>query len=170
MTALDARPDVVAPAVTLGVGLGSFVDGVVLHQILGWHHMLSARHGVDMRGNEVADGLFHAGALLVVFVGVLWLYGRLRQSPTPAAWPRLRVDPRPWRALLGPMVTGWGLFNLIEGIVDHHLLGLHHVRTGGDELAWDIGFLAFGGVLVGAGWLISRDGKARGQAPRPVGR
>jgi CheY-like chemotaxis protein len=27
--------------VLLGIGLGGFVDGIVLHQILQWHHMLT---------------------------------------------------------------------------------------------------------------------------------
>jgi uncharacterized membrane protein len=97
---------VFAPALTIGVGLGGFVDGIVLHQIFGWHHMLSARSGFDMRTNELADGLFHAGAWLVVLAGVLWLYARLRLPPVPAAWPRLAVGPRPWRALVGAMLTG----------------------------------------------------------------
>ena len=32
------------PAATLiGVGLGGFIDGILLHQILQWHNMLSSR-------------------------------------------------------------------------------------------------------------------------------
>jgi Predicted membrane protein (DUF2243) len=31
------------PGILLGVGLGGFVDGIVLHQILQWHHMLTIR-------------------------------------------------------------------------------------------------------------------------------
>jgi len=27
--------------ILLGIGLGGFVDGIVLHQILQWHHMLT---------------------------------------------------------------------------------------------------------------------------------
>ncbi|QXE24247.1 hypothetical protein B6N60_02951 [Richelia sinica FACHB-800] len=27
--------------VFLGLGLGGFVDGILLHQILQWHHMIS---------------------------------------------------------------------------------------------------------------------------------
>ncbi len=29
------------PGLLLGIGLGGFVDGIVLHQILQWHHMLT---------------------------------------------------------------------------------------------------------------------------------
>jgi uncharacterized membrane protein len=154
-----------APALTIGVGLGAFVDGIVLHQLLGWHHMLSARPGFDMHANELADGLFHAGAWLVVLVGVLWLYSRLRLPPVPAAWPRLDRGPRPWRALIGPLLAGWGLFDVVEGIVDHHLLGLHHVRPGVHQLAWDLVFLAFGAVLAGAGLLVARSSRTPGSDP-----
>jgi len=160
---------VFGPALTIGVGLGGFVDGIVLHQLLGWHHMLSARSGFDMRANEVADGLFHAAAWLVVLVGVLWLYARLRLPPVPAAWPRLDRGPRPWRALVGSMLLGWGLFNMVEGLIDHQLLGLHHVRPGAHQLAWDLGFLAFGAVLAGVGLLVTRPAPHGGvtRAERP---
>jgi uncharacterized membrane protein len=29
------------PGLFLGIGLGGFVDGIVLHQILQWHHLLT---------------------------------------------------------------------------------------------------------------------------------
>jgi uncharacterized membrane protein len=63
------------PALLLGIGLGGFVDGIVLHQLLQWHHLLTATgdHPVDtVRGleqNTVADGLFHVLAWLFVVVG-----------------------------------------------------------------------------------------------------
>jgi uncharacterized membrane protein len=33
----------------------------------------------------------------------------------------------PGRTFSGSMIAGWGLFNLVEGIIDHHILGIHHV-------------------------------------------
>ena len=55
-----------APGVLLGIGLGGFLDGIVLHQILQWHHMLTSE-GADpdttiagLQVNTLADGLFHA--------------------------------------------------------------------------------------------------------------
>jgi len=30
------------PSIFLGIGLGGFFDGIVLHQILQWHHMLTS--------------------------------------------------------------------------------------------------------------------------------
>jgi uncharacterized membrane protein len=106
----------------------------------------------------VADGVFHAASWVILLAGVVWLYRRLRQPPVAAAWPRLDAGPRPWRALVGPMLMGWGLFNLVEGLVDHHLLGLHHVRPGPGQLGWDIGFLASGVAIAGLGFLLARRG------------
>lgn len=155
MTAPD-RPRCFGPALLLGAGLGGFVDGIVLHQVLRWHHLLSARADADLTANLVADGLFHAAAWLAVFAGVLWLWRRSRNAP-PA-----RLS---WGALGGPMLAGWGLFNLVEGVLNHHLLGLHHVRPGSDQGLYDAGFIALGVLLIigGLGWYRARS-MARGSA------
>ena len=106
----------------LGVGLGGFVDGIALHQILQWHQMLSAITPPEsmeaMKRNMAADGWFHAAVWIATFAGVLVLWTAVRRpGPLP-----------PTRALLGNMMIGWGGFNLVEGIIDHHVLALHHVR------------------------------------------
>ena len=57
------------------------------------------------------------------------------------------------------MLSGFGLFNLIEGVIDHHLLGIHHVNETVDRSAWfywDIGFLIWGAVMLAAGWTMIR--------------
>jgi uncharacterized membrane protein len=54
-----------APWALLGVGLGGLADGILLHQVLQWHHMVS--HDPDhptttvpgLQVNTLADGLFH---------------------------------------------------------------------------------------------------------------
>ncbi|HWH00009.1 MAG TPA: DUF2243 domain-containing protein [Pilimelia sp.] len=155
-----ARPVGIAlPGILLGVGLGGFVDGIVLHQILQWHHLVTGPdprlglpyHPADtvdgLRVNTLADGLFHAGTWVAVLVGLMLLYRRVR-SPRRRVWGS--------RALWGWLLVGWGVFNLVEGLVNHHLLRLHHVRAGPGQLWWDLGFLAFGALLVGAGWLLRR--------------
>lgn len=141
------------PALLLGAGLGGFVDGILLHQILRWHHLLSARPDADLTANLVADGLFHAAAWLAVLAGVLWLWRATRNSP------QVRLS---WATLVGPMLVGWGLFNLVEGVVNHHLLELHHVRLGPNQTSYDVAFLVLGTllVLVGLGWY-RRGGAAR---------
>jgi uncharacterized membrane protein len=145
-----------SPGIWLGIGLGGFVDGIVLHQILQWHHMLTsagypATTVPNLMLNTVADGLFHAATWIATGVGLLLLHRAVRRG---LAWSGSR--------LLGGMAIGWGGFDLVEGIVDHHLLGIHHVREGaGNPLAWDVGFLAFGAALVMIGVALSRRDTAR---------
>ena len=133
------------PAFLLGVGLGAFVDGIVLHQILQWHHMLTstgdhpATTVAGLEANTLADGLFHLSSWMIVFVGL---------HLTVRAWQRGDLAP-PWRAQFGLMLAGWGAFNLVEGIVDHHLLAVHHVRDDvSSKGGWDLSFLVFGALLV----------------------
>jgi uncharacterized membrane protein len=134
------------------VGLGGFIDGIVFHQILQWHHMFSEVDGYPsttvqgLEGNTLWDGLFHAVAYLFVLAGVTLLWHRQRGANTA----------RPWRRVVGWALTGWGLFNLVEGIVDHHLLQIHHVRPGPHQLAYDLGFLALGGLLLLVGWALAQ--------------
>lgn len=133
-------------AVVLGVGIGGFLDGIVAHQLLGWHHMLSGWYPRDdMTLMMVGDGLFHLLCLVIVLVGVALLN---RRAPLPE------------RVLLGGILAGWGVFNLVEGLVDHQILGIHHVRPGPGQLAYDLGFLASGAVLLVIGTLFAR--RARG--------
>ena len=60
----------------------------------------------------------------------------------------------PWsgRTLFGSMVIGWGLFNLVEGVVDHHVLELHHVVESMGLSMYDYLFLGSGIFLIAAGW------------------
>jgi uncharacterized membrane protein len=146
-----------APGLLLGVGLGGFVDGIVLHQILQWHHMLTSEGShpettvAGLETNTLWDGLFHAATWVAVAVG-LWMLWRRTGERRAAMGGRL---------LVGWMLAGWGLFNLVEGIVDHHILSIHHVREGSSELVWDLGFLALGGLLVLVGFALARPGAAR---------
>jgi uncharacterized membrane protein len=141
---------IVSAGILLGTGLGGFIDGILLHQILQWHNMLSSVRPptdiVAMKYNMIWDGIFHMFTWLMVALGVwrLWTAGG-------------RPD-RPWskRAFIGSLFMGWGLFNFIEGIVDHQILGIHHVRPGTGELAWDLGFLTVGLAQIAGGWLAIR--------------
>ena len=83
------------------------------------------------------------------------------------AWQGRKLAP-PWRSHIGMLMVGWGGFNLVEGVVDHQVLGIHHVRDDlGGPLSWDIGFLVVGALLVGAGFALSRSG-AHALSNRPT--
>lgn len=161
MTTDDARPTgfPLSAAILFGLGIGGFFDGIVLHQILQWHHMLSsAGYPADsvenLQINTLWDGLFHACTYLFTLAGlfVLWRYSRqnhLRWS----GW-----------LLPGGILMGFGIFNLVEGTINHHLLGLHHVNETvprAQWIYWDVGFLLWGAAMLVAGWVLYRRGQAR---------
>jgi len=143
------RPSAALPTVLIGIGLGGFFDGIVLHQILQWHHMLSAHTPPDtlanLQLNTIADGLFHASTWIFTVLGVFLLWRAVRSDALLG-----------WSALIGGLLAGWGGFNVVEGIVDHHLLGVHHVRPGPDEFLYDVGFLVWGAVMIVIGVILLR--------------
>ncbi len=150
---VEALTGTTAPAFLLGIGLGGFLDGIVLHQLLQWHHILTSTDGHPMttvaglESNTLADGLFHLATWLAVLVGV---------TLAVRAWQRGEPAP-PWRRYVGLMLAGWGAFNVVEGVIDHLLLGIHHVRDDlGGPIGWDLAFVAFGAVLVIAGLSLAR--------------
>jgi uncharacterized membrane protein len=99
--------------------------------------------------NTLGDGLFHAATWVVTVAGVFAL--------ATVGDPRSALGAG--RILLGGGLIGWGSFNLVEGLIDHHLLGLHHVRPGPDALLFDLGFLAWGLAMAVVGWLLARSGR-----------
>lgn len=146
-----------AAGIFLGLGLGGFFDGIVLHQILQWHHMASVPYPTDtletLEFNTLLDGLFHAATYVFVAIG-LGLLWRAAHRPHP---------PWPSRKLLGTLLMGFGLFNLVEGLVNHQWLGLHHVNETVPReqwIYWDLGFLVWGAAMLVGGWWLWR--------PRPV--
>ena len=148
----------VSAGVLFGLGLGGFFDGIVLHQILQWHHMLtSAGYPADsvenLQINTLWDGVFHASTYVFVLLGlvVLWRYSR-----------RSHIR---WSGLLlpGSVLMGFGIFNLVEGTIDHHLLGLHHVNETVPReqwIYWDVGFLLWGAAMLIGGWALLKRGQA----------
>lgn len=118
MTAVEKthRGPLLAAGALLGVGLGGFLDGIVLHQILQWHNMLSSWIEpvdlVTMKVNMVWDGLFHALTWLATAIGVVLLWRAARRPDVP--WSG--------RSFVGALALGWGLFNVVEGVIDHHVL------------------------------------------------
>jgi uncharacterized membrane protein len=131
----------------LGFALGGFFDGILLHQILQWHHLLSALEGRDLRFQVAADGYFHA-LMYVIAVAGLWLLWRDRNAGTMGG-----------RRITAAMLVGFGVWHLVDGVLSHWVLGIHRIRMDSDNrLFWDVLWLAlFGAVPLLAGWLLSRN-------------
>jgi uncharacterized membrane protein len=148
-------------ALLLGAGLGGFLDGITLHQIAHWHQMLSAvlppQTIEAMKRNMMADGWFHLAMWLATLAGMFLLWSTMRGAG------RLPST----RSFCGYLLIGWGAFNLVEGIVVHHVLGLHHVRDLPAHVPfYDWLFLLVGGVGFIVIGLALRDGRAQ---PAPIG-
>ena len=145
-----------AAGTVIGIGMGGFIDGILFHQIFQIHNMLSARISTDTlvgaKVNMVWDGLFHGVVWIATAIGIAMLWRAVKQADVLLSG----------KALLGSILLGFGLFNLIEGIIDHHILHLHHVYEVMGQSVWDYVFLGSGIALIATGWLMIRD--VRGEA------
>ncbi|HSD06235.1 DUF2243 domain-containing protein [Flavobacterium sp.] len=142
----------IAAALIIGIGMGGFADGIVLHQILQWHQMLSnsipSNTLLNKSVNMFWDGIFHLFTFLATTIGIYLLWRLQNQNNINKSV----------QLLIGGNLTGWGIFNLIEGIINHQILKLHNVReaTANPEL-WNYGFLMFGITLLIAGFILIKN-------------
>jgi uncharacterized membrane protein len=159
MAAAEPRERVfpLSAGILFGLGLGGFFDGIVLHQVLQWHHMLSSWYPIDtianLELNTLWDGIFHSATYVFVVLGLFILWRAAHRMHL--AWSS--------KLLAGSLLIGWGLFNLVEGVIDHEILGVHHVNelTPREQwLYWDLGFLLWGGAMLAAGLGLVQVGRA----------
>ncbi|WP_461490638.1 DUF2243 domain-containing protein [Pontibacter sp. HJ8] len=116
--------------------------------------MLSARLPPDTVLNKEVnmfwDGIFLAFTWLTTAVGIYLLW-HLDYNRTAALSGKI---------LGGSLLFGFGLFNVVEGILDHHLLVLHNVREiSPDPAIWNYSFLIISVVMLAVGWLILQQGR-----------
>ena len=138
----------------IGIGMGGFVDGILFHQILQLHNMLSNVVPRDSLLHEQVnmfwDGLFHAFCFVTTSSGILLLWREARRGPPPE-----------FAGFAGALLLGWGLFNVVEGLIDHEILQVHHVYQNGSHLLWDMVFLAAGALFCVSGGALMRAAAAR---------
>lgn len=127
------RPSIVA----LGFGMGGFFDGILLHQVLQWHHLLSAVGPTDIRLQIAADGIFHGAMYLVVAVALWRLHHQYRRGSLQSG-ARVTAD----------FVLGFGIWHVVDAVASHWLLGIHRIRMdSANPLVWDIAWLVAFGLL-----------------------
>ncbi len=146
----------------LGFALGGFFDGILLHQILQWHHLLSLTPGVDLQGQILWDGYFHA---LMYGLAALGLWGLWRAHRTGAEIAG--------RLLLGALIAGFGAWHIVDSVLSHWVIGIHRIRVDSpNPLAWDlVWFVGFGLVPAALGaWLAKGYGRGDGAPSAPLGR
>lgn len=152
------RPSFTWGGYLTGFALGGFFDGILLHQILQWHHLLSAVDGAgfrDLRFQVLADGYFHALMYLIATIG-LWLLWKGRE---------VLAAHSQGRALLGNLLLGFGVWHIVDSVLSHWVLGIHRIRMdSSNPLLWDVIWLvAFGLIPLAIGWFLRR---SDGPGPR----
>jgi uncharacterized membrane protein len=129
----------------LGLGILGAVDGIVFHQLLQWHHLVDhPNHPFEI----FSDGIFNTLVAVLLVSGGIKIFLDFRKN-------QLSNNSR---VFFGALLTGGGAFNLLEGLINHHLLKIHHVKPGDPyELLYDLAFLLVGAILVMMGWRITRN-------------
>jgi uncharacterized membrane protein len=97
----------------VGIGVAGFIDEVIFHQLLHWHHFYDRS---TPAAGLVSDGLFHALSWFSV-VGGLFVLADLRRwgSLSRTHW-------------MSGLFLGLGGFQLYDGTIQHKLMRLHQIR------------------------------------------
>ena len=144
---MTRRPLIIA-GIVLGLGQAGFFDGIVIHQLLQWHHMFTSVKTSDtvsgLELNTLGDGLFHLLDWVLTLAGIALLWRAVKRTDVVYST----------ATFSGSLLVGAGLFDFFEGLIDHQILGIHHVKPGPNELVWDMGFLALGISLAVLGWFV----------------
>ncbi|OLY94524.1 Uncharacterized membrane protein [Cnuella takakiae] len=152
---MNSKP-LIAAGTLMGIGMGGFVDGILFHQIFQLHNMLSAKLPpdtlVNAKTNMVWDGLFHALTWVATAISIGMLWNAVKRKDVPLSG----------NTFFGSLVLGWGIFNLVEGIIDHHILGIHHVVELQGLSLYDYLFLTSGVLFILIGWAFIRTGSKDG--------
>lgn len=132
----------VLSGVLFGCGIAaSMVDLFVFHLGLRWHHFY------DRSTPEVAlvaDAFFHAFGWFITVWGLFLL-----------ADVRRRGDVR-WGRWTGAVITGVGVFQLIDGIVFHKVLRLHQIRYDVELWPYDLTWNGLAVLAIVVGLLVVR--------------
>lgn len=109
--------------ILFGIGLVAFIDEMVFHQLLHWHHFYDKS---TTNIGLVSDGLFHALSWFAT-IGSLFMFADLRRRN--ALW---------FKRWQGGVFLGAGAFQLYDGTIQHKLMGLHQIRYNVDILPYDL--------------------------------
>ncbi|MGW8531878.1 MULTISPECIES: DUF2243 domain-containing protein [Nocardiopsidaceae] len=143
--------------ILLGLGTVAFVDEVVFHQLLHWHHFY------DLSTSDVglvSDGLFHAFSWFATVASLLMVAALRRERAFRGA------------AFTAGWLTGAGFFQLYDGLVHHKVLGLHQIRYGVDLVPYDVTWNAVAAVLLVSGivlWTVTARRAGRSAATTGAG-
>ena len=123
-----------------GCGVAAaLIDLFIFHLLLQWHHFY------DLSTPQVAliaDGFFHAVGWFITVAGLFLLADVRRHGPIS------------WSYWTGAVITGVGFFQLIDGVLNHKILGIHQIRYGVDLLLYDVVWIGSAIVLMIIGAIV----------------
>jgi uncharacterized membrane protein len=138
------------PAAVTGAGLGALFDGILLHEVLQVHDMISNSlppvTALSKGVNVFWSGIFDLCVFILIVAGIAASrhHERMRQ-------------PAPARAYWGSFLFGWGFFNCYDVLTFHWLLRYHDVVEVTDApVAWNVGWLLMGVAIAVCGILLMR--------------
>ena len=150
------------PGVIVGGALAGLFDGIVLHRIFQSDPLAAVEPQAvpqvleTLRQHGWRDGVFEVAMLALLAAGIWRLVSEIRRGI-------LITQQEFWSAVL----FGAGAYLFVDGIVNHRLLQLHHVRTGSFQLAWDVAFITVGLAMAVAGAELFRRRQIAGLKPMP---
>ncbi|MBK0401829.1 DUF2243 domain-containing protein [Adhaeribacter sp. BT258] len=144
------KAPVIAYSLLIGIGMGGFVDGIVLHQLLQWHQMLSNQLApVTLEAKSINmfwDGVFEAVTWILTLAGIILMWLSRKRTDLDLSN----------KIFIGGLIAGWGIFNVMDS-ANHFIFRYHNVRDNvPNPEAWNIGFLIMAILMVLIGWGIMR--------------
>ncbi|WP_165997531.1 DUF2243 domain-containing protein [Bacillus sp. Cs-700] len=125
--------------ILFGIGLAAFLDEVIFHQLLRWHHFYD-KSTTDI--GLISDGLFHAFSWFAT-IGGLFLLADLKR--------RNAFFLKRW---WGGVLLGAGGFQLYDGTIQHKWMQLHQIRYVENILIYDLVWNASAVFMILAGFFL----------------
>ncbi|MYL65715.1 DUF2243 domain-containing protein [Bacillus hwajinpoensis] len=125
--------------ILFGIGLAAFLDEVIFHQLLRWHHFYD-KSTTDI--GLISDGLFHAFSWFAT-IGGLFLLADLKR--------RNAFFLKRW---WGGVLVGAGGFQLYDGTIQHKWMQLHQIRYVENILIYDLVWNASAVFMILAGFFL----------------
>lgn len=132
--------------ILFGLGIVAFIDEVVFHQLLHWHHFYD-KSTTDM--GLVSDGLFHAFSFFAT-IGSSFMFGDLlrKNGFIASRW-------------IGGILIGGGTFQLYDGIIQHKMMRIHQIRYNVQILPYDLVWNIIALIMIIVGWILVSKSRSR---------
>ncbi|MDW8563657.1 DUF2243 domain-containing protein [Staphylococcus shinii] len=125
--------------ILFGLGVAAFIDEVVFHQLLAWHHFYDKS---SMAIGLVSDGLFHAFSWFATVASLFLLADIKRRN---SFWVKRWVS---------GMLLGLGFFQLYDGLIQHKIFQIHQIRYEVNVLPYDIVWNAIAVIILIVGFIV----------------